>query len=69
MELIGENEGYNGVISLPEGADEEEGEAYENCSFVVEFHKFPFLSFKVIVFILTHYIVFVKYTFHFLTFV
>ena len=43
MELIGENKGDDGVISLPEGADEEEGEAYENCSFVIEFHKFPFL--------------------------
>ena len=46
MELVGKNEGYDGVISLPEGADEEEGKAYENCSFVIKFHKFPFLSYR-----------------------
>ena len=68
MELICENEGYNGVISLPEGADEEEGEAYENRSFVIEFHKFPFL-FVYCDSIVTHYITFVKHLRDFLTFV
>ena len=38
-ELVGQDQGDGVVIGLPEGADEEEGEAYHDGALVVEFHS------------------------------
>ena len=40
FKLVMKDKGYNGVVSLPECADEEECEAYKYGAFVVQFHKF-----------------------------
>ena len=38
-EFVGQDQGNGVVIGLPEGADEEEGEAYHDGALVVEFHS------------------------------
>jgi hypothetical protein len=66
--VVCQSKRYNSVVSLPECADEEEGEAYEDCSFVIEFHNDPFFLW-ISQDILTQNMRFVKYLHHFLTFV
>ena len=39
-ELVGEDQGNGVVVGLPEGADQEKGEAHQYGAFVVEFHTF-----------------------------
>ena len=44
-ELVGEDQGDRVVIGLPEGADQEKGEAHQNGAFVIEFHDlFSFIA-------------------------
>ena len=42
-EFIGEDQGDGGVVGLPEGADQEKGEAHADGAFVIEFHIASFL--------------------------
>ena len=51
--MIGQNEGDNGIVGLPEGRDEKEGHADEQYALVIEFHVRS-LSYLV----LDHYIVY-----------